>query len=266
MSQNMEQKRPQKRRVKVSLVFPAYNEAEKLQEAVYKAIETLEEFTGSYEVLVAEDGSTDDTDRIASRLSRRHPFIKHIHSDRRLGRGAALKRAFTQSSGEILVYMDVDLATDIKHLKTLVDSIREGYDVAVGSRMLPESRVNRAPSRKGISNMYNFLVKTLLGSKIRDHQCGFKAFRRASLLGILDEIEDRHWFWDTELLIRSQRRGYAIKEIPVEWKAPDQTKVHLLEDSLTMGIKTLKLRWKLCLSSGFEPSMTCQEDQELFTE
>ncbi|MEM3594696.1 MAG: glycosyltransferase family 2 protein [Candidatus Jordarchaeaceae archaeon] len=232
-------------KVEVSLVFPAYNEAEKLEETVKKTIGTLREFTRSYEIIIAEDGSTDGTDKIASELSKKYLAVRHIHNDKRLGRGLALKNAFSNSRGEVLAFMDVDLATNLKHLKTLVESIKEGYDIVIGSRMLPESNVKRALSRRIASKFYNFLVRILLGSKIRDHQCGFKAFKREPFLQILRETEATHWFWDTEILVRAFRKGCRIKEIPVEWKSGKETKVRLFKDSFTMGYQVLKFWWKL---------------------
>lgn len=232
-------------KVDISLVFPAYNEAEKLEKAVEEALNFLKRLACSYEIIVAEDGSTDGTDKIASELSRKYPYVKHVHSDKRLGRGLALKRAFTNSKGEILFFMDVDLATDIRHMETLIKSVKEGYDIAIGSRMLPESRVERTLSRKIASKMYNLIVRLLLFSKISDHQCGFKAFNRKAFLPILEETRATHWFWDTEILVRASRKGYKIKELPVEWKSGKDTKVHLLKDSLIMGWQALKLWWKL---------------------
>lgn len=232
-------------KVSISLVFPAYNEAEKLEKAVEEALKILKRLPHSYEIIIAEDGSTDGTDKIAYELSKKLPNVKHLHSDKRLGRGLALKRAFENSKGDILVFMDVDLATDIRHLEALIDSIREGYDVAIGSRTLPESRVKRTFSRKIASKMYNLIVRLLLGSKISDHQCGFKAFSRAVFLPILKETKATHWFWDTEILVRASRRGCKIKELPVEWKGGKDTKVHLFKDSLTMGWQALKFWWIL---------------------
>jgi glycosyltransferase involved in cell wall biosynthesis len=101
---------------KVTVVFPAYNEVDALEHAVDKVAQALNEFTSSYEIIIAEDGSTDGTDKLAEALAEEHPFVKHIHGEKRLGRGVALKNAFMQSSGEVLVYMDLDLATDLKHL------------------------------------------------------------------------------------------------------------------------------------------------------
>ena len=236
------------RSVTVTVVFPAYNEADELQNAVDQVIQALNEFARSYEIIIAEDGSTDGTDKIAETLAEKYPFVKHIHGEKRLGRGAALKNAFKQSRGEVLVYMDLDLATDLKHLKALVDAVEsEGYDFATGSRMLQESQVKRSGTRNIASKTYNFMVRAVLGSKLKDHQCGFKAFRREPLMQLLDEVGANHWFWDTEILVRAHRKGYRIKEIPVSWTGGRETKVRLFKDSLNMGWQIFSLWWHLKL-------------------
>jgi len=242
----MEVEPSQGRLVEVSVVLPAYNEANKLETAVAKVLKALEEFADSCEIIIAEDGSTDGTDRVAEMLAERYPFVKHLHGEKRLGRGAALKNAFKKSSGRILVYMDVDLATDVGQLKSLVRAIEEeGCDFATGSRMLSGSKVERSLRRRIASKSYNFMVRAMLGSKVKDHQCGFKAFRREPLMQLLDEVKARHWFWDTEIIVRAFRKGYKIKEIPVEWKSGRETKVRLLKDSFNMAGQVIKLWWQL---------------------
>jgi len=244
----MDAKTGLKSSVEVSVVFPAYNEADALEAAVEKGTKALNEFARSYEIIIAEDGSTDGTDKLAAALAEKHPFVKHIHGEKRLGRGTALKNAFKQSSGEVLVYMDLDLATDLKHLKSLVGAVEfEGYDFATGSRMLPKSIAQRSGTRHIASKTYNFMVRVLLGSKVKDHQCGFKAFQREPLMQLLDEVDAGHWFWDTEILVRAHRKGYKIKEIPVSWRGGRETKVKLLKDSLNMGWQILSLWWHLKL-------------------
>jgi len=138
--------------VEVSVVLPAYNEVEYLQPAVEKTIQTLNQFTQSFEVIIAEDGSTDGTAERAEELAQKIGAVKHIHRENRLGRGTALNNAFKQSRGEVLVYMDLDLATDLKYLKPLVEAITvEGYDFSTGSRMMAESKAERTFSRGIIS-------------------------------------------------------------------------------------------------------------------
>jgi glycosyltransferase involved in cell wall biosynthesis len=232
--------------VEISVVFPAYNEADALETAVEKVTRALNEFARSYEIIIAEDGSTDGTDKVAAILSERYSFIKHLHGEKRLGRGTALKNAFKKSNGKTIIYMDVDLATDVGQIKFLVRAIEEeGYDFTIGSRMLSESKVERSRTRQITSKSYNFLVRALLGSKVKDHQCGFKAFRREVLMQLLDEVTARHWFWDTEILVRAFRKGYKIKEIPVEWKSGRETKVRLFKDSFSMAGQVIKLWWQL---------------------
>jgi glycosyltransferase AglD len=232
-------------RPEVSLVFPAYNEAEGIGRAVEAALNELRNVSSSFEIIIAEDGSSDGTDAVAGRLSTAHPEVRHLHSAERLGRGRALNVAFKESRGAILVYMDVDLASDIRQLRALVDVIRDGTDIATGSRMLPGSRVKRSTRRSLASWCYNSFIRTLFNTPVHDHQCGFKAFNRARLMEYIDEVEDTHWFWDTEVLIRGVRRGLRVDEIPVEWSEGRGTKVRLFRDSWRMGSKAIRLWWRI---------------------
>ena len=232
--------------LQVSLVLPAYNEVNYLISAVEKTIPALDKFVTSYEIIIAEDGSTDGTAERSEELAQKYPCVRHIHRDKRLGRGTALSNAFKQSNGEVLVYMDLDLATDLNYLKPLVEAISvEGYDFATGSRMLKESKAERTFSRSFSSKSYNWLVRQMLDTKLYDHQCGFKAFKREPTMQLLDQVGARHWFWDTEILVRAQRKGFRVKEIPVEWKSGRKTKVNMFKDSYNMGKQVLKLWWQL---------------------
>jgi len=171
--------------------------------------------------------------------------VVHLHSEERQGRGRALNRAFKASKGEILGYIDVDLATDMKYLRELLQSIRDGYDFATGSRMLPESNVKRPFKRGFASKGFNFLARFVLGSKLYDHQCGFKSFKRESLFKLLDKVKDTHWFWDTELYIRAQHAGFKVKEFPVDWRHGGTTKVDLIRDIFGMGSQIFRLWYEL---------------------
>ncbi|WP_311171152.1 flippase-like domain-containing protein [Halobellus ordinarius] len=234
--------------VEVSVVLPAYNEAETIEETVETTLRTLAAFlpAGTFEVIVAEDGCEDRTPEIADRLAAADERIRHVHSDERLGRGGALERAFAAAEGETLVYFDTDLATDMRHLEELVDRVRSGAaDVATGSRWLPGNRADR-PAKRGVpSRVYNGLVRAVLRSDLRDHQCGFKAFSRDAFEDLRTDVEDDHWFWDTEMLVRAQRAGYEVAEFPVEWTPKGDTKVDLVRDVLGMGSQILRTFWQL---------------------
>ncbi len=229
-------------KVKVTVVLPAFNEAKRIRKAVEEVKLWMDKTGYDYEIIIAEDGSTDGTDKIAAELARQDPKIKHLHSDERLGRGRALSNAFRQAEGDVLVYLDVDLSTDMRHLKELIDAVaKEGYDFATGSRLMRESQTERPFKRDFASRVYNFLVRLMLGSKLRDHQCGFKAFRRSAVLSLLDDVKDNHWFWDTEVLVLAQRRGFKVKEIPVRWRQSGETKVRFTKDVLYMFAQILRM-------------------------
>ncbi|UIP00827.1 flippase-like domain-containing protein [Halobaculum sp. CBA1158] len=237
--------------VRVSVVLPAYNEEDTIESTVRTTVEALEGFLprDAFEVIVAEDGCDDRTPEIADRLAQEDVRVKHFHSDRRLGRGGALALAFERAAGDTLVYFDTDLATDMRHLEELVAQIeRDGYDVATGSRWMPGDEADR-PAKRGVpSRGFNALVRTMLGSRLRDHQCGFKALSREAFEELNDAVEDKHWFWDTELLVRAQRRGMRVAEFPVDWEPKGDSKVDLVRDVFGMGSQILRLWWQLSVS------------------
>lgn len=228
----------------LSAVIPVYNDRESLETAIPRSIEIFETIDPGFELIVAEDGSTDGSADVVKDWETRDQRVRLMHSDARLGRGLALTKAFNSARGSIVCYFDVDMATDISHLPELIGAIRDGFDVATGSRLLPESRIVRSGNREIASRGYNFLVRTFLHSAIYDHQCGFKAFRRDRILTLLSSVRDTHWFWDTEVLVRGQRAGFRIREFPVRWREGRGTTVRK-NDVLTMGRSILRLWWQL---------------------
>lgn len=231
----------------VSVVIPVYNDLPALQAAVPLTLEVLERNCSSFEIIIAEDASTDGSAEYAAFYQETDNRIRHFHRDQRLGRGSALSSAFQAANGDIFCYFDVDLATDMAHLPDLINAIENGFDVATGSRLLPDSDISRSISREIKSRGYNWLVRFFLGSRLQDHQCGFKAFKRDLLLTLLPDIRDTHWFWDTEVLVRAQRKGYRIAEIPVVWREGPGTTVKT-QDIWKMGRSILGLWWNLHVS------------------
>jgi glycosyltransferase involved in cell wall biosynthesis len=179
-----------------------------------------------------------------------------LHNNSRLGRGSSLNRAIEASSGEYVIYMDVDLATDINYTKLLVEHLEDGASIAIGSRLMKGSNVSRPLTRDIASKSYNILVRFLFRSKIQDHQCGFKALNKKDAINIIHMVKDNHWFWDTELLVIAQKMGYRIDEIPVEWKHNggnnlNASKVRVIKDSIYMGKRLINLKLRL-ITLGFQ--------------
>ena len=228
----------------VTAIIPVYNDCPALREAIPKSIEILSGITNRFELIVAEDGSTDGSTALVEEFSQRDARVHLLHSDARQGRGKALNRAFGTARGSIVCYYDVDLATDLQHLSQLIGAIREGADISTGSRLLPDSDIRRTGGREIASRSYNFLVRLILGSRVFDHQCGFKAFNKSRILPVLPRIRSEHWFWDTEILVRAQRQGYTVTEFAVRWRAGKGTTVKA-KDIFSMGTAILRLWWQI---------------------
>lgn len=170
-----------------------------------------------YLIVIAEDGSTDDSAELAGILASSDPRIVHIHDEKKLGRGRALMNAWERFDGEIYAYIDCDLATDMSFFPQLIGYIEEGYDLATGSRYV-EGAVTTRPFLRGIaSKAYNWIIRVVFNDGIRDHQCGFKAFSRGMVEHILKENRDGDWFWDTEAIVLAMRGGFKLVEFPVVW-------------------------------------------------
>jgi len=227
--------------MKVTILLPVYNEEQNVRNAYAQVKAELERLNLGYEIIIAEDGSSDRSYEIAKEIASKDKNVTLSHANERLGRGCSLTRAIKLAKGNKVIYMDVDLATDLKHLKTLINAL-DNNDIATGSRLMHNSKIKRGIKREISSRVFNFLVRLFLKSKIRDHQCGFKGFNKERVIPILDKVRDNHWFWDTELLVRAQRAGLTIAEIPVEWIEPsEETKVNVIKDSINMFRSIIRL-------------------------
>jgi len=226
----------------ISVIVPVHNEARTLAANMAELGRALDAF--DYEIIIAEDGSTDGSAAVAEKLKSKKIIV--LSSPKRLGRGASLRNAILSSRGDVVIYTDADLSTDLRSLKPLVDEVRKGSDISTGSRLIPGSIIHgRNFIREFLSRSYNLLLRLLFRTKIHDHQCGFKAFRKKAILPLLDEVEAKHWFWDSELLIRAQKKGLKVSEIPVEWKDRAGSSVRLQSDIIGMGIAAIALRFRL---------------------
>lgn len=228
----------------VAVVIPVYNEEQVLTQSVDTLSAFLEtEFPGNWTVIIADNGSTDGTLRVAQELSQRHANVVPLHLDQK-GRGRALRRALLESPADIVSYMDVDLSTDLAAFPQLVKAIEDGYGIAIGSRLMRESSVERCFRRELTSRVYNLLLKAMFRTQFRDAQCGFKALSRKAAQEIIPLTENTKWFFDTEMLLLALRRGYRIKEIPVKWIEDPDSKVSIVDTTLEYLKELLRMRFR----------------------
>lgn len=196
----------------ISIVLPAYNEEENIEKAIKSCISILEKISQgeNYEVIVVDDGSKDKTGEIAEEIQENDANVKVIHHKKNKGYASALRTGFENAKFDLIFYTDADNQFDIAEIKNFLPLIKEGdADVVVGYRVNRKDRIHRL----FISWGYNFLIRILLGIKVKDVDCSFKLFKREVLQGV--EIKHEGWLVDTEILAKVVKKGYNIEEIPV---------------------------------------------------
>ena len=229
-----------------------YNEERDLPGSVRRLHEFLvDEVPYPARITVADNASTDATLEVARRLAAELPDVDVIHLEAK-GRGGALHAAWTSSTATVVAYMDVDLSTDLTALMPLVAPLISGHsDVAIGSRLSASSRVVRGPKREFVSRSYNLILRSMLGARFSDAQCGFKAMRADVARQILPLVADTGWFFDTELLVIAERAGLRIHEVPVDWIDDSDSRV----DIIGTAIDDLRGCWRVgrALATGALP-------------
>lgn len=229
----------------LEIVVPVHNEEAALPGAIEQLTTHLASLPWSWRVTIADNASTDATPMVARRLAHTYEHVR-VATLPEKGRGRALKQVWSASDAEVLVYMDVDLSTDLNALLPLVAPLLSGHsDVAIGSRLSRGSRVTRGTKRELISRSYNTLLRRTLRTKFSDAQCGFKAIRSEVAQALLPLVEDDTWFFDTELLVLAERAGLRIHEVPVDWNDDPDSRVDIVRTALDDLAGVRRLGWAL---------------------
>lgn len=214
---------------RVDVVIPVYNEEEALEESITR----LAGYLGAHcpydwRIVIADNASTDRTPEIGRRLAAASPQVDYLRLEQK-GRGRALRRAWSESTADVLSYMDVDLSTDLDCFLPLIQPLVEGrYGLAIGSRLAPGAVVTRGLKREFISRTYNAMMWVMFPRKgFRDAQCGFKAITQSAARELLPLVKDEAWFFDSELLLKARARGYRVHELPVRWVDDPDSRVKI---------------------------------------
>lgn len=231
----------------LSLVLACYNEEQVLERSFAEVLEVLEGLGRPFEVLCIDDCSRDGTRAILADLRRRHPDLDlqvRLH-DVNQGRGATVSEGFRLARGRFTGFLDIDLEVHARYIPSLLRALEQGADVASVRRIYAFQL--RALDRYVMSRAYSSLVRRALGTRLFDTETGYKFFRREPLLPLLDEVRDPGWFWDTEIMVRAERRGLRVAEIPGAYiRRYDKTStVHGLRDSWDYFWRLLAFRREL---------------------
>jgi len=217
----------------VDVAIPVYNEERALEPSVRRLHAYLtEHLPFTWRITIVDNASADGTWFHAARLARDLSGVRAVHLDRK-GRGFALRHAWAASDATVVAYMDVDLSTSLDAFLPLIAPLVSGHsDVAIGSRLSTGAHVARRPKREVISRGYNFILHTVLATRVRDMQCGFKAVRADVARCLLPAVEDNGWFFDTELLLLAERNGLRVHEVPVDWIDDADSRVHVTRTAI----------------------------------
>jgi glycosyltransferase involved in cell wall biosynthesis len=236
----------------LSIIIPAYNEGQRLGRGLSRI---REYFAGQpvgiagIEIIVVDDGSTDDTAQIAQQWARDIPSLRLVSNGKNRGKGFSVRHGILEARGRVAIFTDADLSSPIEESAKLLTAIHAGNDVAIGSRALDRSLISVRQSRfrESAGIIFNSFVRLFTGLPIHDTQCGFKAFVRERCGAVFEQQRIERFGFDPEVLFLAQRHGLRTAEVPVRWAHDPGTKVHMIRDSLLMLGDLVYIRWNWLL-------------------
>jgi dolichyl-phosphate beta-glucosyltransferase len=228
----------------LSVIIPAFNEADRLPATLVHARGVLDTAGEPYEVLVVDDGSSDDTADLAEADARDWPQLQVLRLHRNLGKGAAVRTGMLHARGEHRLFSDADLSTPLEELPRLRARLAGECQVAIASRALPGSSIeaHQPGRREMMGRTYNRLLRAIALPGLYDTQCGFKVFTAEAAVACFEPLKTLRFGFDAEVLLRARRLGWTIAEVPVRWRHVEDSRVDPLRDSARTLYELLSLR------------------------
>ena len=229
--------------VELSVIMPAYNEGRVISKSIKETERVLSDARIDYELIVVDDGSSDDTfDQASIAGSSKVRVVRKENS----GKGSAIKFGFSFSKGRMVTFIDADLDLHPKHIPVYINLMkRHKADIIIGSKRHPLSKIDYPFKRKVLSYCYFVLVKTLFGLKVKDTQAGLKLFRREVLEAVLPRVLCKKYAFDLELLAVANAKGFTMMEAPVELNWQRMESRIRLKDILMIAIDTVAIFYRL---------------------
>jgi glycosyltransferase involved in cell wall biosynthesis len=232
----------------LSIIIPSYNEEKRLPRTLARIREYFEGRPlppDQIEVIVVDDGSTDGTAQVARDWARQWPSVRLLSNPGNQGKGYSVRHGMLESRGRLALFTDADLSAPIEESEKLFSALKEGNQVAIGSRAIDRSliSVRQSQLREMAGIIFNALVRLFTWLPIHDTQCGFKVFEREASRIVFEQQRILGWGFDPEVLFLAKRHGLRIAEVPVRWAHDEATKVHVVRASLTMFGDLIYIRW-----------------------
>jgi len=233
-------------RPRISIVIPAYNEGARIGNALRHVVRCVHERDWHAEILVVNDGSRDRTASIVEEFAQVHPEVRLLNNDRNRGKGFSVRHGVLHAVGEIVMFTDADLSAPMEEAELLFAALRQGADIAIGSRWLERNRqtLKQPLYRQFFGRCFNAITRLVMGLPFADTQCGFKAFRRPVAQTIFQLQRIERWGFDPELLFIALKRGYKIQEVPVTWGHDERSRLSYLKDGIKMLEDIAYIRWE----------------------
>lgn len=234
---------------KYSIVIPAYNESGRILTTLRSVVECIRARNWSAEVVVVNDGSTDRTAEVVRTFAKKAPEVRLMENPSNRGKGFSVRAGMLQAQGEVVLFTDADLSAPIEEAERLFTAIAGGADIAIGSRWLEKGRqTHRQPLyRQFFGRCFNAVIRTVMGLKFADTQCGFKAFTREAAHTVFQLQTVERWGFDPEILFIALKRGFWILEVPVSWAHDERTRLSYLKDGMKMLEEIAVIRWNALL-------------------
>jgi len=229
----------------LSIIVPAYNEEQRLPATLIRMRSYLDGRDEPYEVLVVDDGSSDNTLAMSRDIARGWPQLRVLALEHNTGKGAAVRLGILSATGQHRVFSDADLSTPIEEVEHLRARLHGRCAVAIASRALPGSRIEvHQPGRREVmGRTYNRLVRVAALRGLHDTQCGFKAFTAEAALACFTPLRTLRFGFDAEVLLRARRLGWTVEEVPVRWEHKEDSRVSAMRDSVGVLVDLIRLRF-----------------------
>jgi dolichyl-phosphate beta-glucosyltransferase len=231
---------------KISIIIPCYNESQRIWTTLIKINAFLPACFKDFEIIVVNDGSSDDTEAVVLKAEKQIPAIKYLGYEVNQGKGYAIRKGVLHSTNELVLLTDADLSVPIEDIEKLLVWFDKGFEVVIGSRGLAESRILiRQPWwRQSMGKIFNIIIKIFLLRDFQDTQCGFKLLEGSCARKVFGCGVVNRFAYDVEFLFLAKTMGCEIKEVPIRWINSFASKVHPIKDSLQMAKDVVKIALK----------------------